>query len=103
MRQASWYKKAGSWTSGKPRWAQDRETDLGLSLDRHPELRGCRVLRTLGNALQARDELARSGTPCAKPGRNSYPDSVEFGRMMKVSSATNADNEPKLRVCTFRQ
>jgi hypothetical protein len=43
---------------------------------RHPELRGCRGLRTLGDALQARDEL-ETVSPYTKPDRDSYPDSVE--------------------------
>ncbi len=36
---------------------------------RHPELRGCRVLRTLGDALQARDELDAVSMRQTGPGK----------------------------------
>ncbi len=41
---------------GSRGWAQESERPAGRKF-RHPELRGCRVLRTLGDALQARDGL----------------------------------------------
>jgi hypothetical protein len=71
---------------GRP-WAQER--DLILNLRRHPELRGCHGLRTLGDALQARDELE---AVLHAPNRPEHAATRTAWNGRKVSSATNADS-----------